>query len=164
MCIAFFSTKSEKEGERILGLIRHSIPETKIKILRTLVGLAGSLHNFPSPDMALLVIADQAELSSVLSMKKSLQNSRVFLILPDRSEATLRLSLRLSPLIICFRDSDFSEVVNLLARLQREKRDKMGEIDPKRYWWSGEPPCIPDPYVIDDIESDQLPDELPFFA
>lgn len=164
MCVAFFSTKSEEEGRRILGLIKHSVPDTRIKILQTLVGLAGSLKNFPSPDIALLVVADQAELSSVLSMNKSLQNSRVILILPDRSEASLRLSLALSPLLICFRDSDFSEVVTLIARLKREKRAKIGEIDPKRYWWSGELPCISSPYVIDDFESDQLPDELPFFA
>jgi hypothetical protein len=164
MCVAFFSTKSEEEGRRILGLIKHSIPEARIKILRTLVGLAGSLKNFPSPDIALLVVADQAELSSVLSMNRSLQNSRVMLILPDRSEASLRLSLALSPLLICFRDSDFSEVVTLLARLTRQKQDKMGEIDPIRYWWSGELPCISSPHVIDDFEGDQLPDELPFFA
>jgi hypothetical protein len=164
MCVAFFSTKSEDEGRQILGLIKHSVPDTRVKILRTLVGLLGSLKNFPSPDIALLVVADQAELSSVLSMKKSLQNSRVILILPDRSEASLRLSLALSPLLICFRDSDFSEVVTLLARLKREKRAKIGEIDPIRYGWSGELPCISSPYVIDDFESDQLPDELPFFA
>jgi len=164
MCLAFFSTKSEEEGERILGLIRRSIPEIRIKILRTLVGLEGSLHNFPSPDTALLVIADQAELSSVLSMQRFLHNSKVFLILPDRSEAGLRLSRPLSPLLICFRDGDFSEVVTLLSRLQKEKKHEMGEIDPKRYWWSGEPACISSPFMIDDIEGDQIPGDLACFA
>jgi len=164
MCLAFFSTKSEEEGGRILGLIRHSIPEIRIKILRTLVGLEGSLHNFPSPDTALLVIADQAELSSVLSMQRSLQNSKVFLILPDRSDATLRLSRPLSPLLVCFRDGDFSEVVTLLARLMKEKKPETGEIDPRRYWWDGEIPYISAPYMIDDIERDEIPGDLSCFA
>ena len=162
MCLAFFSTKSGEDGRRILELIKHSIPDTRIKVVRTLVGLAGSLKNFPSPDVALFLIADQPELSSALSMKNSLHNSRVILILPDRSKASLRLSLPLSPLLICFRDSGFSEVVTVLARLERERQTKVAEIDPKRYWWSGELPSISSLFMIEDLEDYGFPEELSF--
>jgi len=164
MCIAYYSTASEDAGRRVLGLIKNSSPDTRIKILRTLVGLLGSLKNFPSPRIALFVVADDKELASVLSLKKYLQNSRVILILPDRSEATLRLSSALSPLLICFRDGDFSEVGVLLARLEREKRAKMEEGDPKRYWWTGELPSISSLYPIDAVARNRYPEELPLLA
>jgi hypothetical protein len=164
MGLVFYSIKSEVEGKRVLGMIKDSVPDEKIRVLRTLVGLASSLHNFPSPDIALLLIADQEELASVLSLKKYLTETKVILVLPDRSEASLKLSLALSPLLVCFLDSSFAEVVAVMARLKREKQARMIEIDPKRYCWDGALPHISSLPVIDDVDHQRLPGELPFYA
>jgi hypothetical protein len=164
MSLVFYSIKSEAEGRRILGLIKDVIPDEKIRVLRTLVGLASALQNFPSPDIALLLIADQEELSSVLSLKKFLADSKVILVLPDRSESSLRLSLSLSPLLACFRDSSFSEVVAVMTWLKKERQARLIEVDPKRYWWDGTLPCISSSQVIDDIGHLNLPEELPYSA
>jgi hypothetical protein len=142
MRLVFYSIKSETEGKNILGLIKNSLPDEKTRIIRTLVGLASSLKNFPSPAVALFVIADQEELSSLLSLKKFLQNTRVLLILPDRTESSLRLSWPLSPLLVCFQDSNFSEVLGLMERFKEERQTQKDDVDPNRYSWNGELPFM----------------------
>ena len=136
MCLAFYSCKSENEGKRLMAQIRDSIPGQKIKIFRSVETLAGSLANSPSPDIAVLLVADEAELLSVLSLKKSLEDSRIIMILPDRTEENLKRSYPLNPLLTCFRDGGFSETVALMARMKNESLAEADQENPSIYRWS----------------------------
>lgn len=164
MSLMYCSTKSEAEGHQILNLIKKSVPGENMRMFRTLVGLAGFLKNFRPADVALLLVADEEELASLLSLKKFLQRSQIFLVLPDRSEGVLRLSAHFSPLLACFKDSDFSEVTAMMGRLRKERLAAAAEIDPQRYRWTGEVPYIPSSYVIPELDGYRFPEELPLPA
>jgi hypothetical protein len=164
MCMLFYSIKSEDEGKRISGQIKSSIPDERLRVLRTVVGLANSLKNFPPPSLALLVVADQEELSSLLSLKKFLLHSQIILVLPDRSDSGLRLSLALNPVLTSFRDSNFSEVAAVLERLRREQQMQVKEIDPRWYWSMDTLSSVYCPSVGEDPENFRLSAGMPFSA
>jgi hypothetical protein len=164
MSLVYYSIKTEDAGKRILKLIKNSLLEEKTKVSRTLLGLASYLKNFPSPETVLLLVADLEELASLLSLKKFFRNSRLIIILPDRSETALRLSLALSPALLCFQDSDFLDVVNLLVRTRRERQNRIDEVDPKRYLWTGTVPYLLSLPMIEDNENLRLPEKLPYPA
>jgi hypothetical protein len=142
MCVAFYSEKSENEGKKLVARIRDSVPGQKIRILRKVETLAGSLSHCESPDIALFLPADKEELSSILRLKKSLEGSRIILILPDRTVESLKSARALSPLLTCFRDGDITEPVAVVARLRNEELAETEVHNPKSFWQGREFPYV----------------------
>jgi hypothetical protein len=156
MSLFFYSTKTRDEGNRMQDLIKQSVPDEKLRVIRTLPGLASCLRNFSSPDIALFLAADEEEVMSIVSLQKFLRKTQIIMVLPERNEELIKTVASLSPFLTCFRDTDHLDIVSFLARLKREKRIQTIEIDPKRFWWTGSIPYIPSLYYGQDMESYQI--------
>ncbi len=156
MSLFFFSAKTRDEGYRIQELIKQTVPDEKLRIMRTVSGLASYLGNFSSPDIAVFLTADEEEVMSIVSLQKFLRETQIIMILPERNQDLIKTVAPLSPFLTCFRDTDHLDIVSFLARLKREKRIQTIEIDPKRFWWTGSIPYIPSLYYGQDVESYQI--------
>jgi len=152
MSLVFFSPKTNFEGRQYLELAKSTLPDKKFRSFRSLAGLAGYLKNFPSPELAILLAADHEELSTLASLKKDLKGSKIILLLPDRYDASLKLSAVLSPLLACFLDDGYSNVAAVLDRMRRESLDERDALDPKRYGWAGAIPYLSTGGSIEDRE------------
>jgi len=152
MSLVFFSPKTDLEGRQFLELAKSTLPDKKFRSFRTPAGLSGYLKNFPSPEMAILLAADQEELAVLASLKKDLKGSKIILLLPDRQDNSLKLSAVLSPLLACFLDDGFPEVAAVLARMRREDLDARDALDPKRYGWAGAIPYLSAEGSIEGVE------------
>jgi len=164
MSFVFFSPKTEFEGRKFLELAKSTLPDNKFRSFRTLAGLSGYLKNFPSPELAILLAADQKELAALASLKKDMNGSKIILLLPDRQDDSLKLSAVLSPLLTCFLDDGYSDVAAVLARMRRESLDARDALDPKRYGWAGALPHLSAEGSIEDMEPAAYAGEASSFA
>jgi hypothetical protein len=162
--LIFYSTKTESEGRRIVGLIKPSLNGQKLRTFRTILGLRSYLYNFPAPEAAILVAADLQELNMLGGLKKHLGQIPLIMILPDRSEESLTRAASLSPLLASFLDSDFEEVAALAARLRSLRPAAPAEVDPKRYGWSGDLPYLSDLTSPRGVDTRPGPGEMGSFA
>lgn len=153
MNVVFYSTKSESEGQLLLGALKTPLKGRRIRTFRTLVGLGSYLRNFPRPETMVLLAANEGELSHLVALKKHFENVPVILILPDRSEATVRLACALGALMTCFLDGDFSDVSAMMARLRTLQNAPGSPTDPRRFAWSGVIPYLSGSSPLDSIDS-----------
>ncbi len=162
MNLVFYSTKSESEGQQLLGALKAPLKGKKIRTFRTLVGLGSYLKNFPRPEALILVAANESELSHLVALKKRFEESPIILILPDRSETIINLACSLGALMTCFRDGDFSDVAAMMARLRTLQNVPGGPTDPRRFAWAGDIPYLSGSSPLD--VADSGPVETGFYA
>ena len=142
MNLVFYSTKSESEGQQLLGSLKAPFRGRKVRTFRTLVGLGSYLKNFPRPEAAVLMAANVNELSHLVGLKKFFADVPLILILPDRSESSLNLACSLGPLMACFQDGPYSDVAAMLTRLRSLRSAPGSPTDPRRFAWAGEIPYL----------------------
>jgi hypothetical protein len=151
--LVFYSTKSENEGQQLLGALKAPLKGKKIRTFRTLVGLGSYLKNFPRPETVVLLTANESELSHLVALKKHFGAAPVILILPDRSETSVKLACSMGALMTCFQDGDFSDVAAMMARLRSLQNVPGSPIDPRRFAWAGDIPYLPGSSPFDAIDS-----------
>ncbi len=145
MCLAFYSAKSDNEGRRLLAGIKGQTSVQKIRVLRSIETLENAVAGSVSPDIAILMAADPEELKSLAVLKNRLVDSRVIMILPDRSEESLRSARPFGALLTCFRDDDFSEAMAVLNRVSNAELAESTDGNPKIFWWAQGLPYAPLP-------------------
>jgi hypothetical protein len=74
------------------------------------------------PAAVILVIGSRTELDEFLSLRPVLQNTRVFLVLPDQARETLTLTEQLDPYYIKPPGDDFVELASIVDELLEERR------------------------------------------
>ncbi len=67
--------------------------------------------------IAVLLISDQKDLKSMLSIQSLLTNIRVVLILPDRDDETIEAGHSLHPRYLSFTDNSLKDIQAVLARM-----------------------------------------------
>lgn len=67
--------------------------------------------------IAVLMIADQNDLSDILSIHHLLRDTRLILILPDHDETTISKGHELYPRFVSYIDSDFSDITAVLDKM-----------------------------------------------
>ena len=79
--------------------------------------------------IAVLVISDEKDLTSMLSIKSLLINMRVVLILPDRNNGTVEAGHSLLPRYLSFKDNSLKDIKAVLARMIKVDKTTYGQAD-----------------------------------
>jgi hypothetical protein len=136
--ISVYAKTPDTDPSRLTAVIE-TLPFTKkLRISNTINGLAQSLRSSKAyDDVAILMISQPEEMVDMLSFKKKLQDRYTMIVLPDRDERHLSVAIQLSPILLCFADSDFSEVKAVLERIDAKAVINSERAEAHRIWPSG---------------------------
>jgi len=103
---------------RIQGLLEKSFPGVDIEVDRTIDGLSARLRQ-PKDDafVAVLMAKSRKELLYFLSILNLFRDIRIILVVPDRNQETIALAHQLRPNFLCYKNSDFTEVIAVLNKM-----------------------------------------------
>ena len=80
--------------------------------------------------ITILVISDEKDLKSMLSIKSLLINMRVVLILPDRNNGTIEAGHTLLPRYLSFKDNNsLKDIKAVLTRMIKVDKTTYGQAD-----------------------------------
>ena len=116
---ALFCIRLDGIGERLQAAIEASVPvQERIEVYRKLDDLTYRLRQFRSNlTVAVILAANQDELTNLLSTKELIRDLRVIMVLPDREQVTIRKGFALRPRYFTVVDSDFSDVTAVLNKM-----------------------------------------------
>ena len=109
MNVLLFSTTGDNKSLQLRRFVKTLITDQRMEIVQTFEGLTEKLRS-PRIDSLLIVIlaAKHQELNDLLGISELLQDTTLFLILPDRKPKTISMGHRLQPRYITYADSDYS--------------------------------------------------------
>ena len=118
MAFLFYASTSGKTVKQLQMLIRTSIPEEEIEIYRSFGSLS---HRFQKPlndlNVAILFASSMEDLSNILSLKDTLWDMRIILIIPDRNDETIVKAHQLRPRFLTYADCSPTEIVEVLCNM-----------------------------------------------
>ncbi len=128
MKLIFYATETHDSGARLQTMIETKVPNENIEVHRTIDSLnlrlrQLKLNNSYDLSIAVILAGRKEDLFDILSIRKLLRDIRIILILPDRDENTIAMGHHLRPRLLSYADSDFSEVVAVLAKMRGKGRD-----------------------------------------
>ena len=125
-----------KESDRLLyKLIENFVLEDGLEIHRAFENFSKRLRQ-PAKEliMAIVFAADRNDLSDIISIRDLLCDIRIMLILPDREEGTIALGHTLRPRFLTYADSDFGEVIAVLANILKDGQGSLKSTHLERRW------------------------------
>ena len=118
MNVLLFSTIVDNNSLKLREFVNTLITDQNMETVQTLEDLTVKLR-YPRIDPLLIVIlvSKYHELNALLSISELLQDTTLFLILPDRKPKTISKGHRLQPRYITYADSDYSMSAAVLKKM-----------------------------------------------
>jgi hypothetical protein len=121
MNIIFYAAENEGAELQFWELscdLTSEFPDHNIETCHSLDALTQKLLQTSfEPDVAVLLARNHRDFLDILALKDLLDNKRVILILPDRSEITISQGHKLHPRYLSYADSDFKDVAAVLKKM-----------------------------------------------
>jgi hypothetical protein len=121
--VLYYSEEAEHRGQKLQEVLNNDLPDMRLELFTDFEELVTGLQR-PEviPAAVVLVIGSRTELDEFLSLRPVLQNTRVFLVLPDQARETLTLAEQLDPYYIKLPGDDFVELASIVDELLEERR------------------------------------------
>jgi len=125
MKVLIYSSGNGEFNRRLVRVAGVLIPPENIDIHHTIESFRSRL-NRPGRQWGLIVAlaASQQELRDISSFGSLLDDTRLMLILPDRSKESLKTGLSLRPRFLSYIDGDFIEIAAVLGYMLGRQRTK----------------------------------------
>ena len=119
MKVLLYATAENPYGKRLCELISQEFSMDSMTLADTLEQLVVVLKS-PAfrPDCVLLMVADSAELSRLLSVRMLLHEVQIILVLPPAGDDLVVEAHLLRPRFLTFADSDPDDLIAVLRRLR----------------------------------------------
>ena len=123
MRMIIFSSSQREIGDRLKKLVQDTLPGIEVELVDSKSDLLKKL-NRPLSNISIIVsvIGDSDDISSLISLKQLLDNSRQILILPDRSAQMMESGLKLEPSYISYHDSDLMHVFSVIKKIYKRQK------------------------------------------
>ena len=118
MEVILYAPDSGQDGvqERIGGLI----PQKRVKVYRTLEGLAERLHRPIDPETVLIIVTYSREkLLEVSPLRQVLGDVRTVVVAPDQEPTTVALAHQLRPRFLTYVNGDFNDLGAVLQKMTK---------------------------------------------
>ncbi len=139
MNVILYSDQNSEKREKLQSVIRPLFPNEQIESHPTIESLEKRLRRFiQEPVVFVLQVSCMRELMQLLTLRDWLVNRKLILILPDEERNTIANGLVLQPRFVTCNNSDFSDVLSVLEKMQAFT------FNPKNAdYWAGWPeaPC-----------------------
>lgn len=128
MAVFFFSSMQKGASEQIQKTVEALVHGQGLELYRTVENLSRRLHkNKVDASVALLLVSNRDELSSLVSLRSLMSDIRIILIIPDEEEGTVTLAHKLRPKFLATKDSDLQDLAAVLMKMlqvQKQPKDK----------------------------------------
>lgn len=126
-----YSRDQNEFGMELEKMIEKLASKKNVEVYRATLDLTLRLRMpFRESAIAILVISDEKDLKSILSIKSLLINMRVVLILPDRNNGTIEAGHTLLPRYLSFKDNNsLKDIKAVLTRMIKVDKTTYGQAD-----------------------------------
>ncbi len=115
MRVFYFEKISSETSLKVLLEIGKIVPEENVEVFLTVANLSRRLHEIgATPGLLVLSPSTLEELSELVALQWLFVTVPIILILPDQQPTTIREGHLLQPRFLTFRDTDFSELSQVL--------------------------------------------------
>jgi hypothetical protein len=121
--VLYYSEETERRGQKLQEVLNNDLPDLRMEVFTDFEELVTGLQR-PEVDPAavVLVIGSRTELDEFLPLRPALRNTRVILVPPDQTKATLALANELRPYYIKPPGDDFVELAAIIDEILEERR------------------------------------------
>jgi hypothetical protein len=118
MPVIYYKPKENESTERLQNIIETEAQKERVEVYHSMEELLARL-NQPNwgNNIVLLFVNDMEEFYQILPMKRLLIDTRIIIVLPERSEKALSAAYKIYPRFISYQDSDFNDVAVVLRRM-----------------------------------------------
>jgi hypothetical protein len=111
---------ANKHRDRLTDAVLGTLPtDDHIEIYKTIDDFTGRLHLPKKVDSIILICAgNRQNLENIFLNRDLFINTRIILLLPDRSETTIAKAHTLNPRFLTFEDQDFREIAEVIAKMR----------------------------------------------
>ena len=132
MEISYFSTKHDREEDKLLRAMKEALPEEQIATFSDIEKLKDELQSRAgSKTVAVLVALTEEALLDIYCIHYIFHSISTILILPDNDECLQALAYRMKPNFLFYADSKEEDIVSTLAGMTDDTR-KMTTINERR--------------------------------
>lgn len=118
MKLLFYAQGNNLRGHRLQGILAAMVPKSGIELCETVAGLTERLRRRTGNlTLVVLCLSTAEEFEQILEIRRWLQDLRIILLLPDRSNDTLARGLTLRPRFLGFVDTDLSDIAAVLDKM-----------------------------------------------
>jgi hypothetical protein len=118
MQLLFYSSKNDKNENRLKAAIRSVSPGGTVEHFTSLAGLRDRLRSIVEPDSIMVLAAvDRSELLKMQAFRDMLTEIFIILVLPDRNKSTLRLAHLLRPRFISQLEDNFNDLNQIVGKM-----------------------------------------------
>ncbi|MCK5311194.1 MAG: hypothetical protein KAJ62_03750 [Desulfobacteraceae bacterium] len=129
MKIILYANGINNIGEQLENIIHTQVSRTKIQTCNSIELLSQILRQpLNNVSVVILIIDSKEELIQFNLMNMLFDNSRVILILPDRSKETLALGFKLKTSFVSYVDSDLQDVASVLRQIQKKIKENIKNV------------------------------------
>jgi len=114
----FYATRPYWAAESLCKVIESIVPKDDIEICRTIEELSGKIcpHSKTS-GIAVILTGTRVELARLMSIRKTLTEANIILIIPDSEKETVVLGHSFYPRFLSYADGDFQDVAAVLSKM-----------------------------------------------
>lgn len=133
MSVLLYVPVSESIREKVENEIKKLVPAEEIETYRTKNELSSRLRGLRKDiTVAVLVATNKKNFLEILSLRESLEDLRIILLLPDRKEDTIVKGHILRPRFLGYADSDLMVLAHVLEKMFKNSyRDNSFKEDDK---------------------------------
>lgn len=123
MEISYFSTKHDREEDKLLRAMKAALPEEQIATFSDIEKLKDELQfRAGSETVAVLVALTEEALLDIYCVHYIFHSISTILILPDNDECLQALAYRMKPNFLFYADSKEEDIVSTLAGMTDDTR------------------------------------------
>jgi hypothetical protein len=130
--VLYYSEEAERRGQKLQEVLNNNLPDLRLEVFTDFEELVTGLQRSEvDPAAVVLVIGSRTELEEFLPLRPALRKTRVILVPPDQTRATLALAGGLNPYYIKPPEDDFVELAAIVDELLEERRvTPLSEVPP----------------------------------
>jgi hypothetical protein len=122
MEIFLCSSKIERKGEEIQGMLEELLLPDQLDVIRSVDSLSEKLQKpWEKKPIVIILVYKKDELLDLVSIREQLHQMRLILVLPDAEKGTISLAHRLRPNYLTYFHSDPQELRIVLQRMLKKK-------------------------------------------
>ena len=118
MRVFFYASTETAGAKRFVELVQIFIPGKSLEIFDSIDGISARLRAPRiEPIITVIQVASRHELTNILHISELVDDTNLFLVLPDRRPDTVSQGLRLRPRYITYNDADFLTGAAVLKKM-----------------------------------------------
>lgn len=116
--VLFYASIKTAGANRLVELVKILIPGKSLEIFDSIDSISVRLR-YPriEPIITVIQVASRQELTNILGMSELVEDTSLFLVLPDRRPDTVSQGYRLRPRYITYRDADLVAGAAVLKKM-----------------------------------------------